>query len=146
MAYSARACADHPDELRIAFDGDAVLFSDEAEQVFQAQGLAAFQEHETIRSACIPDRPHEVARAIANHWRARSAERRQYQVGELAKLMYPGGVTVDELEHQIALEKTRELLMRDQVVIFEAALAFENYFIRVDVLKKSGNSIELILL
>lgn len=36
----------HPDELRIAFDGDAVLFSDEAEQVFQRDGLAAFQRHE----------------------------------------------------------------------------------------------------
>lgn len=67
-----------------------------------------------------------------------------YQVGELAKLMHPGGVTVDELGHEIALERTRELLKRDQVVIFEAALAFENFFIRVDVLKKSGNSIELI--
>lgn len=67
-----------------------------------------------------------------------------YQVGELGKLIYPGGVTVDELEHQIALVKTQELLKHDQVVIFEAALAFENFFIRVDVLKKSGNSIELI--
>lgn len=67
-----------------------------------------------------------------------------YQVGELAKLMYPGGVSVDELGHQIALEKTQELLKRDQVVIFEAALAHENFFIRVDVLKKSGNTIELI--
>lgn len=36
----------HPDEVRIAFDGDAVLFSDEAEQVYQAQGLKAFQQHE----------------------------------------------------------------------------------------------------
>ncbi len=34
------------DELRIAFDGDAVLFSDEAERVFQSQGLAAFSESE----------------------------------------------------------------------------------------------------
>lgn len=67
-----------------------------------------------------------------------------YQVGELAKLMYPGGVTIDELDHQIALEKTQELLKRDQVVIFEAALAQGNLFIRVDVLKKSGNEIELI--
>ena len=32
--------------MRIAFDGDAVLFSDEAERVFQEQGLAAFQNHE----------------------------------------------------------------------------------------------------
>ena len=34
------------DELRIAFDGDAVLFSDEAERVFQAQGLDAFSASE----------------------------------------------------------------------------------------------------
>ena len=34
------------EELRIAFDGDAVLFSDEAEQVFQAQGLEAFSRTE----------------------------------------------------------------------------------------------------
>jgi 5'-nucleotidase len=36
----------HPDEVRIAFDGDAVLFADEAERVYQAQGLSAFQSHE----------------------------------------------------------------------------------------------------
>lgn len=34
------------DQLRIAFDGDAVLFSDEAERVFQTQGLDAFQASE----------------------------------------------------------------------------------------------------
>ncbi|MBF0627454.1 MAG: 5'-nucleotidase [Magnetococcales bacterium] len=36
---------DHP-ELRIAFDGDAVLFSDEAERIFQANGLEAFHASE----------------------------------------------------------------------------------------------------
>ena len=36
---SAHASSAHPQEVRIAFDGDAVLFSDEAERVFQAQGL-----------------------------------------------------------------------------------------------------------
>lgn len=46
---SARASADHPQELRIAFDGDAVLFSDEAEQVYQRDGLDAFQAHERER-------------------------------------------------------------------------------------------------
>ncbi|MEJ2417309.1 MAG: 5'-nucleotidase [Exilibacterium sp.] len=34
------------DELRFAFDGDAVLFSDEAEQVFKTRGLDAFAESE----------------------------------------------------------------------------------------------------
>lgn len=33
-------------ELRFAFDGDAVLFSDEAEQIFKRQGLTAFTESE----------------------------------------------------------------------------------------------------
>lgn len=32
--------------LRLAFDGDSVLFSDEAEQVYQAGGLEAFSESE----------------------------------------------------------------------------------------------------
>ena len=36
----------YPNEVRIAFDGDAVLFSDEAERVFEEQGLDAFQQHE----------------------------------------------------------------------------------------------------
>ena len=43
---SARASSAHPNEVRIAFDGDAVLFSDEAEQIFQRAGLDAFQAHE----------------------------------------------------------------------------------------------------
>ncbi|WP_439101463.1 5'-nucleotidase [Congregibacter sp.] len=34
------------DQLRFAFDGDAVLFSDEAERVFKAQGLDAFTASE----------------------------------------------------------------------------------------------------
>lgn len=34
------------DQLRFAFDGDAVIFSDEAEQVFKQDGLAAFTASE----------------------------------------------------------------------------------------------------
>lgn len=33
-------------QLRIAFDGDAVLFSDDSERIFKSRGLAAFQENE----------------------------------------------------------------------------------------------------
>lgn len=33
-------------QIRIAFDGDAVLFSDASEQIFQKDGLEAFAEHE----------------------------------------------------------------------------------------------------
>jgi len=37
-------------ELRIAFDGDAVLFSDEAERIFQQRGLDAFHHNESAKS------------------------------------------------------------------------------------------------
>ena len=49
--HSVRASGSYPDEVRIAFDGDAVLFSDESERVYQAQGLDAFQSHELARVA-----------------------------------------------------------------------------------------------
>ena len=39
-----------PDEeisqIRIAFDGDAVIFSDESEKIYQEKGVAAFAEYE----------------------------------------------------------------------------------------------------
>ena len=38
----------HPSQLRIAFDGDAVIFSDESEKIFQEQGLKAFHENEKL--------------------------------------------------------------------------------------------------
>ena len=41
---------DHGDELRFAFDGDAVLFSDEAERVYKHEGLEAFTETEKARA------------------------------------------------------------------------------------------------
>ncbi len=80
--HSARASAAHPDEVRIAFDGDAVLFSDEAERVFQRDGLAAFQDHERSRAgtplAPGPFKPllealHRLQRAPAGGMRVRTA-------------------------------------------------------------------------
>ncbi len=47
---SAQAASRHAGEVRIAFDGDAVLFSDEAEAVYQRDGLEAFTRHETDRA------------------------------------------------------------------------------------------------
>jgi 5'-nucleotidase len=48
---SVHASDAHPHEVRIAFDGDAVLFSDEAERVYQAEGLSAFQAHEVSKAS-----------------------------------------------------------------------------------------------
>jgi len=50
LVESVKASDAFPNEVRIAFDGDAVLFSDEAERVFQAQGLDAFQAHELSKA------------------------------------------------------------------------------------------------
>lgn len=56
--HSVHASDAHPLEVRIAFDGDAVLFSDEAERVYQAQGLRAFHQHEIDNAALpLPDGP-----------------------------------------------------------------------------------------
>jgi 5'-nucleotidase len=46
----AKAAAQTHDQLRIAFDGDAVIFGDESERVSQLDGLAAFHAHETERA------------------------------------------------------------------------------------------------
>jgi 5'-nucleotidase len=40
------ATSETPSQLRIAFDGDAVLFSDESERIFKQNGLDAFQSNE----------------------------------------------------------------------------------------------------
>ncbi|MDM0031567.1 5'-nucleotidase [Variovorax sp. J22P271] len=58
LVESVRASDAYPNEVRIAFDGDAVLFSDEAERVFQAEGLDAFQLHESSKAALpLPEGP-----------------------------------------------------------------------------------------
>lgn len=56
--HSAHASEAHPTEVRIAFDGDAVLFSDEAERIYQSHGLSAFQQHEIDKAGLpLPDGP-----------------------------------------------------------------------------------------
>ena len=46
----ASAASRNPDQLRIAFDGDAVIFDDEGERVSREGGLAAFAAHELQRA------------------------------------------------------------------------------------------------
>lgn len=38
--------------IRIAFDGDAVLFTDESEKIFQEKGLYAFEKNEELNAEC----------------------------------------------------------------------------------------------
>jgi 5'-nucleotidase len=49
---------DELDQIRIAFDGDAVIFSDESERIFQEQGIEAFEKHERENAnRPLPDGP-----------------------------------------------------------------------------------------
>lgn len=46
------------DQIRIAFDADAVIFSDESERIYQRDGLEAFLEHERINAEkALPEGP-----------------------------------------------------------------------------------------
>jgi 5'-nucleotidase len=45
-AHSQAGPEGNPGEVRIAFDGDAVLFSDESERVYREHGLPVFEKHE----------------------------------------------------------------------------------------------------
>lgn len=46
MLYRLPENAADPEQIRIAFDGDAVIFSDESERIYQEQGVEAFELHE----------------------------------------------------------------------------------------------------
>ena len=65
------------------------------------------------------------------------------QVGELAKLYYPGGTDIETLNKDEALKQTNELLKRDNAIIYEAAIQYDQCFIRVDVLVKEGKTMNL---
>ena len=65
-------------------------------------------------------------------------------VGELAKCYYPDGHDVKPLDYEAALSETNKLLEHDNVVIFEAAIKYQNLFCRVDVLVKEGDQFHLI--
>ena len=67
-----------------------------------------------------------------------------FQVGELAKLYFPGGHEIETLNHQQALGQTGELLHRESVILYEAAIRHKNLFLRADILIKNGSSLELI--
>lgn len=75
-----------------------------------------------------------------------------YQIGELAKFKYhpdptAAAITVESLDHAESLRDTNErLAVPGRVVIAEAALSHENYFVRVDILirDEAAKTIDLI--
>lgn len=69
-----------------------------------------------------------------------------FQVEELARMQYPDGVAIegDDYNYDLVVARTEELLKLENVVIFEPAFLVDGLFIRVDILVKKGNSIQLI--
>ncbi len=66
-----------------------------------------------------------------------------FQVGELAKYYFPGGQKIKALDYDKACIETSRLLQKDQVTIYEAAIATDKLFIRADILVKNGSSLSL---
>jgi len=69
-----------------------------------------------------------------------------FQVEELARLHYPNGIFIntENYEYDKAVQLTKEALMHENVVIYEAAFQFNGLFIRTDIIVKTGNIIKLI--
>ena len=118
LTDSALAGERYPREVRIAFDGDAVLFSDEAERVYQQGGLPAFLRHETALAATPlaegPFKPLLAAlhrlqqQADASRMRIRTAlvTARSAPAHERAvRTLLEWGITVDEAMFLGGLEK-----------------------------------------
>ena len=72
-----------------------------------------------------------------------------YQVGELAKYCFcedptKEAITINSLDYDVALMETERILKSPgRVVIFEPAFKYKNLFVRVDVLVREGNVINI---
>ena len=66
-----------------------------------------------------------------------------YQVGKLAQLNYREGVEITDNVID-AVAETSNLMKKDEVVLFEAAIQHKNFYIRVDIIRKNKNEIHLI--
>lgn len=73
----------------------------------------------------------------------KSLARGGFQVGELAKRYFPGGIDIDVLDYDLAIGRTDELMGDENVTIYESAIKYSDFFIRVDILKKTGKRVEL---
>jgi len=67
-----------------------------------------------------------------------------FQVGELAKVYHEGGIQIETLDSEEAIKETAKHLKRKSVILYEAAIKFQDLFVRVDVLRKTDDVVELI--
>lgn len=67
-----------------------------------------------------------------------------YQVGELAKAYHPEGIEVHARNYEESVQETKQHLNTTNRMIFEAAVRWENCFVRIDILKKHGDTLDII--
>jgi hypothetical protein len=68
-----------------------------------------------------------------------------YMVGKLATLLYPDGILIETgSDIRAAINLTKEQLKKDKVTLFEAAIESKGKLVRVDILEKNNNRINLI--
>lgn len=69
-----------------------------------------------------------------------------FQVEELARMYFPDGIAILEKDwdYDGLVQRTQEALKEENVTLFEAAFLYNGLFIRVDILEKKGNQINLI--
>jgi hypothetical protein len=66
-----------------------------------------------------------------------------HQVGALAKCLFADGIEIDVRGHDAQVELTTELLRQDSVTLYEAAIRVGRLFVRADILRKQGDTLEL---
>ena len=66
-----------------------------------------------------------------------------YQIGKLAQLQHEDGIEVSETNYE-AIIQTEKLLKNEKCIIYEAAIEFSNFFIRIDIIRKNNKKIDLI--
>lgn len=69
-----------------------------------------------------------------------------FQVEELARIHYENGFFIDaeSLEYEKAVQLTTDALLRENVILYEGAFLVDGYYVRCDIIEKTGNKIRLI--
>jgi hypothetical protein len=66
-----------------------------------------------------------------------------FQVGALAKIYHPEGIDLSDLSSEDSAIKTEELLKQAKVTIFEPTFIYGNFLVRIDILIKIEDVIEI---
>jgi hypothetical protein len=67
-----------------------------------------------------------------------------FQVAELSKAYYKEGIDLRLLNDEQAIIETNQLFKQEKVIIFEAAVLYQNLFIGADILIKEDDHLTLI--